>query len=353
MPIVAPTTTTPEYALVIFDADGAEVREADGSELSETIAARIAREELTDVVLMCHGWLDDRADAKNTYRAWLTAAHGLDWPGARPPLVIGVHWPSKPLPAEVQTGAPAPVKDSLREGVLLTALENAGADVVDFLSFWSMRERAITLGSTDAGLGRLLTRVFDASAGASAGAAADVSTGVRVHLVGHSLGCVALSGALVFAGAAGGPHAANFLLVQAAESAWAFSESAPFLTGGHGRYRAVVADGLVDGAMIATTSSHDAALDVLYRLGMEFVLQRSYAVASAMPARSAALGASGFGFSPPVATAHSLPDLKPGAAHFALAAGDQYSIDCSALISDHNDVAHVELARLFFAAVAL
>jgi hypothetical protein len=347
VPIVAPTTTTPEYALVIFDADGAEVAEADGSELSETIAAHIARDDVTDVVLMCHGWLDDLVDAKNTYRAWLTAARGLDWPGTRPPLVIGVHWPSKPLPAEVQTGAPAPVKDSLREGVLLTALENAGADVVDFLSFWSMRERAITLGSTDAGLGRLLARIFDACASAGAGA------GVRVHLVGHSLGCVALSGALVFAGAARGPHAASFMLVQAAESAWAFSESAPFLTGGHGRYREVVSDGLVDGAMIATTSSHDGALDVLYRLGMEFVLQRSYAVASAMPARSAALGATGFGFSPPLTTAHSLPDLKPGATRFSLAAGDQYSIDCSALISDHNDVAHVELARLFFAAVAL
>jgi len=341
VPFVKPTSTTPEYALVVFDEKGREVAEADGSALSKTVAARIAEEQVADVVLMCHGWLDDLADAEGTYRGWLSTAHGLDWPGASAPLVVGAHWPSTPDSGDEPPDIPAALRAHLADGSLLASLESAGVEVEDFLSFWGMRERAIALGAGDAGLGRLLARILAAR------------PGVRVHLIGHSLGCVALSGALVQAAAAAGPHTATFFLVQAAESSWAFSAKAPFFTGGSGKYQAVVADGLVDGAMIATLSSHDSALGVLYRLGMEFVLQRSYAAESpGQPARSAAIGAAGFGFDPPVATAHTLPALAAGARHFAVSAGTQYSIDCSAVIGGHNDVDHVELARLFYAAVA-
>ncbi|WP_344791618.1 hypothetical protein [Gryllotalpicola daejeonensis] len=343
MPFVPPTATTPEYALVVFDAQGRELAEADGSVLSETVAERIAAENVTDVVLLCHGWLNDFSGAQVTYAAWLAAGRGLEWPGGAAPLIVAAHWPSIPGRGGEPPDVPAELHAHLADRTLLTALENAGTDVAEFLSFWSMRERAISLGATDAGLGRLLARIFAAR------------PGVRVHLAGHSLGCVALSAALASAGAARGPHAATFFLAQAAESSWAFSASVPFFTGGGGRYRAVVADGLVDGALVATTSTHDLALNVLYRLGMEFILQRSYAAeasAAGRPARAAAIGADGLGFDPPVPTAHKLPPLRPGAAQFALAAGAQYTVDASAVIADHNDVAHAELARLFLAAVA-
>lgn len=342
MPIIAPTDTTPEYLLVIFDAQGREVAEADGSAMSETVAARIGATAATDVVLLCHGWLDALSDAEGTYRDWLTTAHGLAWPGATAPLVVGVHWPSAPLTPGEPPDVPAELRAHLADGTLLAALERAGINVANFLSFWTMRERAIRLGASASGLGRLLGRIFAARAG------------VRVHLAGHSLGCVPLSGALVTAGAASGPHAATLFLVQAAESSWAFSQSAPFLTGGRGAYRAVISDGLVDGALVATTSSHDESLGILYPLGMEFLLQRSYAAASGhQPARGAAIGSAGFGFDPPVATAHTLPALTGDASSFALAAGDQYVIDGSAVISGHTDIDHVELARLFYAMVEL
>ncbi len=266
---------------------------------------------------------------------------------------MGAHWPSKPLARDEPPGIPAALAPHLADGTLRAALRTAGVDIVEFLSFWSMRERAIALGAAPTGLGRLLARILAAR------------PGVRVHLVGHSLGCVALSGALVTAGAplAGarpGGHAASFFLVQAAESSWAFSASAPFFTGGAGAYAAVVADGLVDGALVATTSRHDRALNLLYPLGMEFILQRSYAAASDQPARSAAIGAAGLAFVPPVATAQTLPPLAPDAPAFALAAGSQYTIDCSAVIAADagpagapSDVAHPELAALFYASVAV
>jgi len=342
VPIVPPTPTTPGYPLVVFDTDGREVAETDGTELSRTIAARIARERLTDVVLLCHGWLDDLPTAESNYHRWLTAAHEVGWPRGSKPLVVGVHWPSTPTDTGELTDVPAELQAHLDDGTLLKALESARVELAEFLSFWSMRERAISLGATDAGLGRLLTRIFAAR------------SGLRVHLVGHSLGCVALSGALVKAAAAGGPHATTFLLLQGAESSWAFSQSVPFFTGGAGRYHAVISDGLVDGALIATRSTHDQALTVLYRIGMEFVLQRSYAAESVgRPARAAAIGAEGLGFDPPLATARTLPPIVPGASHFGLAAGHQYTVDASALIADHSDVAHVEIARLFVAAASI
>ena len=87
---------------------------------------------------------------------------------------------------------------------------------------------------------------------------------------------------------------------------------------------------------------------------MELVLQRNYAAAvPGQPSRTAAIGAHGFGFDPPVPSAGTLPALVPGAESFALAAGRQYAIDASALIASHPDIDHVELARLFFAGVAL
>lgn len=341
MPFVPPTATTPGYALVVFDAQGREVAESDGSALSETVAARIEQRGVTDVVLLCHGWLDSLSVARSIYAGWLATAQPLGWPAATPPLVVGAHWPSAPLAAGEPPDVPAALQSHLNDGTLQQALDAAGVDVVDFLSFWTMRSRAIALGSAATGLGRLLARIFDAR------------PGVRVHLVGHSLGCVALSGALVTAGAHAGPHAASFFLLQAAESSWAFSAKAPFFTGGAGRYRAVVDDGLVDGALVATRSSHDQTLTLLYQLGMEFVLQRSYAAAPGRPDRTAAIGGAGLGFDPPVASAHTLPPLEPGATAFALAAGSQYAIDCSALIAGHSDVDHTELARLFYAMVAI
>lgn len=347
MPIIAPTATTAEYALVVFDAQAREVAEADGSAMSATVADRIASDGVTDVVLLCHGWLDALADAESTYRDWLTTAHPLPWPGPTRPLVVAAHWPSTPAPAGEPPDVPAALRARLADGTLTQALQNTGASLVDFLSFWTMRQRAIALGSAATGLGRLLARIFAAGS-------ADGRTGVRVHLVGHSLGCVALSGALMAAGHSAGPHAATLFLVQAAESSWAFSARAPFLTGGTGKYHAVVGDGLVDGALVATRSSHDEALRVLYELGMEFVLQSSYAtVRPGHPARAAAIGAQGLGFDPAVPTARELPPLTPGATRFALSAGGQFTVDCSAVISGHADIDHIELARLFFAAAAL
>jgi hypothetical protein len=325
---------------VIFDRQGREVAEADGTALSETVAARIAAGGVRDVVVLCHGWLDALEKARSNYARWLRVAHPLAWPGDRAPLVVAVHWPSIPLAAGEPPDVPAAMRAHLADGTLQSVLERAGVDVLEFLSFWTMRSRAIALGTAATGLPRLLTRIFEADAA------------VRVHLVGHSLGCVALSGALTTVGTPE-RHAAGFFLVQAAESSWAFSERVPFLTGGGGRYRAVVDHHLVDGPLVTTQSSHDQALTLWYRLGMEFLLQRSYAAQPRLPHRAAAIGAEGLGFDPALPTLHALPPLTSRSSRFALAPGRQYMIDCSAVVTGHKDIEHVALARLFFAMAAV
>ena len=127
--MIAPTATTPEYSLVVFDSEGREVAEADGSALSETVAAQIAASGVTDVVLLCHGWLDALADAETTYKGWLETAHPLAWPAPAPPLVVAAHWPSTPLAKGEPPDVPAELQAHLDDGTLATALVNAGTDI--------------------------------------------------------------------------------------------------------------------------------------------------------------------------------------------------------------------------------
>jgi hypothetical protein len=379
----------PDYLLVDYDAEGAELPAAEGTVTSTTVAERVAADAADDVVLLCHGWLDDLADARALYAGWLRAARGVPWPGGRA-LVVAAHWPSKPFaddaevarildPAGYPDGLAHPSAEVLTACRTLieryasgqartqseqtadapaggfdpeTAFANAAAaqpdslldgvrEVLLALSFWTMRTRAITLGQATTGLPRLLGRILAAR------------PGVRVHLVGHSMGCLALSGALTSVGAAAGPHAASFLMVQAAVSSWALSSGNPYVSGGTGAYARIIGDGLIDGPLIATTSSHDDALGRYYPLGMELVPQKVFAAGVSRPGRTAAIGAAGLGFDPPVPTAGTLSPLKAeGARAAAPLPGHQYTIDCSAVIRGHNDLDHVELARLCFAGVA-
>jgi hypothetical protein len=100
-----------DYYLVLFDSDGNERREQDGSLLSETLSEAV-RDGVTDVFLSSHGWKGDIPAAISQYNSWIGAmaaqaadrdrARGLD-PDFKA-LIVGVHWPSLPWGNE-DTGA--------------------------------------------------------------------------------------------------------------------------------------------------------------------------------------------------------------------------------------------------------
>ena len=92
-----------DYYLVLFDSNGTERPEEDGSLLSSTLA-RAVRDGVTDVFFASHGWKGDVPAAISQYDRWVAAMVGQAHDSERArvldprfkPLVVGVHWPSLP-----------------------------------------------------------------------------------------------------------------------------------------------------------------------------------------------------------------------------------------------------------------
>ena len=92
-----------DYFLLLFDRDGNERREQDGSLLRMKLN-EIIRESITDVFISSHGWKGDIPAAISQYASWIAtmAAQASDRDRARAldpafkPFIVGVHWPSLP-----------------------------------------------------------------------------------------------------------------------------------------------------------------------------------------------------------------------------------------------------------------
>ena len=118
MPVRSIAGTDLAYALVIFDDNGDERPEPDGTFLSETLAQRVAdpTRPVTDVFFTAHGWQGDVPGAIAQFDRWISAMAGQQAdraaaekrPGGFAPLIIGLHWPSLPFGDEKPpAGAPA------------------------------------------------------------------------------------------------------------------------------------------------------------------------------------------------------------------------------------------------------
>jgi hypothetical protein len=100
-----------DYFLVLFDSDGNERPERDGSLLSKKLTEAIQR-DATDVFFSSHGWKGDIPAAISQYDKWLgaMAAQAADRDRARAldpqfkAMTVGVHWPS--LPWAMRTSGP-------------------------------------------------------------------------------------------------------------------------------------------------------------------------------------------------------------------------------------------------------
>ncbi len=113
MPLETVPGTSLNYYLIAYDAEGNE-RPESGVLLSQQLLNVLASEPITDVFLMSHGWMGDIPAARQQYNDWIgaMAANQDDLERikqARPgfqPLLIGLHWPSKPWgDEELGTGA--------------------------------------------------------------------------------------------------------------------------------------------------------------------------------------------------------------------------------------------------------
>lgn len=131
MPIVsvpssASDKNTTTYYLIAFDKSGKEISGQEGL-TSEKALSALSEEPFTDVFLMSHGWQSDVPSAKKQYDEWISAmAESEDAQkirASRPnfkPLMIGLHWPSKPygnedLNASFSLDAAEPQTDAMIE----------------------------------------------------------------------------------------------------------------------------------------------------------------------------------------------------------------------------------------------
>jgi len=113
MPIQQIPNTDQDYYLINFDSDGKERAADDGRTLSQVVVDELKNQPVTDVFVMSHGWLGDIDDAKEQYDRWTAnlwnCADDIEAvkkkrPDFRP-LLIGLHWPSKPFGNEDTGGA--------------------------------------------------------------------------------------------------------------------------------------------------------------------------------------------------------------------------------------------------------
>jgi len=106
MPIREITDTATRYYLIVFDEEGRERREPDGTLLSETVQRLLTQTQppFTDVFFTSHGWKGDVPAAIEQYDRWIGAMAAVPsdrdmaehaFPGFKP-LIVGLHWPSLP-----------------------------------------------------------------------------------------------------------------------------------------------------------------------------------------------------------------------------------------------------------------
>ncbi|MET9379390.1 alpha/beta hydrolase [Streptomyces sp. NPDC002992] len=207
-------------------------------------------------------------------------------------------------------------------GGRLTRYWKGAREALRQATYYTMKRRSGTVG--ERGLGPLL------------GELARSSPGLRIHLVGHSMGARLVSYALRGL-PAGARNVASVTLLQGAFSHYAFAARLPHEPGRGGSLRDL--QRRVDGPVVACYSRHDTALRVIYPLASRL----------ARDAESLLAGDKRWG-----AIGHDGVQAVPGTPVLTLAAALRdgipptgcVSVDAAEVVGEHSDICHAELARV-------
>jgi hypothetical protein len=267
--------------------------------------------------------------------AYAALAREADLPTGGPGDAPGAD--REPFDAEAEYQAARPkqtvpafgIGDSIREGVL-APLRN--------LSFWKMKDRARAFG--ESGAHRLLAQLQQ------------TKPGVRLHLMGHSFGCIVVSAALAGpAGGAGLPRPADSLvLAQGALSLWSYCSKIAVAGGQPGYFRRAAA--AVKGPIVTTQSSFDSAVGRWYPLAAGVARQVEFARPE-YP-RYGAVGT--FGLQGPDLDIVAGP-MQAADADYGFRPGKVYNLDGDAYIRNgggfsgaHSDIRGPEVAHVIWEA---
>lgn len=212
------------------------------------------------------------------------------------------------------------------------------------LTFWHMKRKANRFG--ESGAASLLDAIQDAV------------PRVRIHLMGHSFGCIVATSAL--AGPRSRPRRApvsSLTLMQGAMSLWSFSPSIPVDPGREGYFRRVIDDGLVLGPILSSQSYYDRAVRTFYSIAASMAKQVEYPLSRAVELpKYGGLGTWGIqgleiAAEPRVLESGQQADLR-------LAPGQVINLDATSVIADgsgpsgaHSDICHPEVADAVWQAI--
>ncbi|MCI0392368.1 MAG: hypothetical protein MOB07_26850 [Acidobacteria bacterium] len=209
------------------------------------------------------------------------------------------------------------------------------------LSFWRMKNRARSFG--ESGANRLLRALQQAAAGHEA----------RIHLMGHSFGCIVITAMAAGPPGNSGPQAPvhSLFLVQGALSLWAYCPDIPHDPGNPGYFHPLIKNKRVSGPIITTRSSHDYAVGKYYPLGAGVAGQVSFDL---FP-KYGGIGTHGI---------QGLEDLledlpmKKMDETYSFQRGRIYNLESSHVVEEkqgssgaHSDIAHPEVAHAWWQAV--
>ncbi|MFD0152543.1 serine-threonine protein kinase [Streptomyces sp. NPDC055721] len=390
------------YREITFDKDG------DGPAGQSAALAALARQGVTDLVLLAHGWNSSPSGATRLCSDFFAPFPGLFGPGVEAGYA-GVIWPSmmftdEPVPdyralvtvlpekepvlgrlAELLALAPAEEAAFAEFGELLRELTDVSRGpasasgvaepvpaflVADPVEVCALFTEALE-GGTDEGFGeglkrywkgarealrqatyyvmkRRAGRVGEFGLGPLLGEVARTAPGLRVHLVGHSMGARLVAYALRGLPAEARP-VASVTLLQGAFSHYAFAARLPHDPRRSGALRDM--QRRVRGPVVACYSRHDTALGVMYPL------------ASRLAGDSESLtGAAGglLGSDDPRwgAIGHDGVQAVPGTARRTVAdvpregvpGSGCVNVDAAEVVRSHSDIRRPELARVVVAA---
>jgi hypothetical protein len=261
----------------------------------------------------------DDFSASTTAREWVAALGGpSSEPGGEGPGLLG-------------GGVVADLRDKL-------------LGPVRQMSFWTMKRRAATVGQRD--VHRLLRELQV------------VAPTARIHLMGHSFGCIVVTAATVGPISDGQPEQRlarpidSLFLVQGAMSLWSFADTIPFPPREPGYFQSMCGQPrLVRGPIVTTRSVHDHAVGTFFPLGAKVAHERTLD-AGELPEYG---GVGAFGLHG-IAGAVDTPILAPDAS-YGFEPSSVYNIDASRVVSEgawpsgaHSDIIHPEVAHIFWQA---
>jgi hypothetical protein len=216
-------------------------------------------------------------------------------------------------------------------GEFISGANAAARNLLNFATFYQMKERAGTVGVE--GLNPLLRSIRAEQ------------PDLRMHLVGHSFGARLVTAATAGRNGAPGLNPDSLTLLQGAFSHNGFAEK--FDGSRNGAFRRVVTDHLVGGPIVVTNTKNDTAVGTAYPLA-SLISGQDTSHTGDRNDPFGGLGRNGAQHTPE-ASDGSL--LRVGGA-YDFEPGKVYNLNADGIIRDHSDICHDEVAYALFAALA-